>query len=440
VAETGGRGDDPFQPLRHASIVEKLYRVVNIDRKINLSMPARYYLTAKQAAEALGIAPATLYAYVSRGQLRSETIPGRPRERGYHREDIERLKERKAIRRDPAAAAARGLRWGGPVLESGITLIHEGRFFYRGHDAMKLGETANLEQIAALLWEVDGTERERLFTQRCPLSARSLALIRRCSKDPFTRLQAALAIAGAVDSASYDLRAAAVRATGARILRLLTTVVRGREATEPVHRALQDRWSPERDAVADVIRTALVLCADHELNVSAFTARCAASAGASPYGVVSAAMATLRGYKHGGASERVLALVAESATPTSARAAAARGLRRGESLPGFGHPLYPAGDPRAVFLLRLAQASGSKAAWQPIRNLWRVGSDLTRDAPNLDFGLAAVTRANALPDEAPLVLFAVGRTIGWIAHAMEEYRSGQLIRPRARYTGPAPRD
>lgn len=403
-------------------------------------MTGRYYLTAKQAAQALGITPATLYAYVSRGQLRSETIPGRPRERGYHREDIERLKERKALRHDPAVAAAKGLRWGGPVLESGITLIHEGRFFYRGRDAMKLGETANLEQTAALLWEINGTERERLFTQRCPLSARSLALIRRCSKDTFTRLQAALAIAGAVDPASYDLRAAAVRATGARILRLLTTVVTGREATEPVHRALQMAWAPNRQAVAEMIRTAIVLCADHELNVSAFTARCAASAGASPYGVVSAAMATLRGYKHGGASERVLALVAESATPSRAQAAAARRLRRGESLPGFGHPLYPAGDPRAAFLLRLAQASGSKAAWRPIRNLWRAGSNLTRDAPNLDFGLAAVTRTHALPDSAPLILFAIGRTVGWIAHAIEEYASGQLIRPRARYTGPAPQD
>src|SRR5207253_10570224 len=126
----------------------------------------------------------------------------------------------------------------------------------------------------------------------------------------------------------------------------------------PIHLALRAGWRLKGDAAADVNRTALVLCADHELNVSAFVARCAASAGASPYDVVSAAMATLRGYKHGGAGERVLALLAEARTPKSARAAVASRLRAGETLSGFGHPLYAAGDPRASALMRLAEASG----------------------------------------------------------------------------------
>ncbi len=108
------------------------------------------------------------------------------------------------------------------------------------------------------------------------------------------------------------------------------------------------------------------------------------------------------------------------------------------NMPGFGHPLYPAGDPRAALLMRLAEASGNEAEWRPIRNLQKAGSELLHDAPNLDFGLAAVTRTYRLPEQAPLLLFALGRTIGWIAHAIEEYASGQLIRPRARYTGPAP--
>jgi citrate synthase len=113
-------------------------------------------------------------------------------------------------------------------------------------------------------------------------------------------------------------------------------------------------------------------------------------------------------------------------------------LRRGDKVPGFGHPLYPSGDPRATVLVRLAERSGHSAAWRPFRNLFRAGSELLNDAPNLDGGLAAVTRAYDLPDDAPLLLFALGRTIGWIAHAIEEYASGELIRPRARYTGPAP--
>jgi citrate synthase len=107
-------------------------------------------------------------------------------------------------------------------------------------------------------------------------------------------------------------------------------------------------------------------------------------------------------------------------------------------MPGFGHPLYPNGDPRAVLLMRLAESSGHEAACRVMRNLRKAGTEILHDLPNLDFGLAAITRAFRLPDQAPVLLFALGRTIGWIAHAIEEYASGHLIRPRARYVGPLP--
>ena len=398
----------------------------------------RQHLTATQAADMLGVTRATLYAYASRDQLRSEAIPGRSRERRYYREDVQRLLDRKDARRDPAAAAARGLHWGGPVLESSITLIHDGRLYYRGQDAVTLAETATLEDAALVLWAAEDNERGRLFDQACALPPRQLTRLRGCAKDSYALLQAALPVAARVDLASYDLRPAAVRLTGARIVKLLTAIVAPRDARAPLHRALQRAWAPGRAEVGDVIRAALVLCADHELNVSAFTARCTASAGASPYDVVSAAMATLRGYKHGGAGERVLTMLAAADTLRHARTQVAARLRRGESLPGFGHPLYPAGDPRAVLLLRLAESGGNDEASRVTRNLRKAGSELLHDLPNLDFGLAAITRAFRLPDQAPVLLFALGRTVGWIAHAIEQYASGQLIRPRARYTGPMP--
>ena len=401
-------------------------------------MRATHFLTAQQAADALGVTRATLYAYASRRQLRSEAVPGQTRERRYYREDIDRLRERKAARRDPAKAAAHGLHWGEPVLESGITLIHGGTFHYRGHDAVKLAESSTVEDVAALLWGAADGERERLFDHRAPLDSRQLAQVIRLTADSRSRIQAALPIASVDDLSSFDLRPSAVRATGARIVRLLTAIVAGRDMELPIHHALQNAWAPRRPAVADVVRTALVLCADHELNVSAFAARCAASAGASPYDVVSAAMAALKGYKHGGASDRVLSLVRHADTPRTARAAIAERLRQGERIPAFGHPLYPAGDPRAVVLIRMAESAGDHAAWRPFRHLIKAGSDLLNDEPNLDFGLAAITRAYRLPDDAPFLLFALGRTVGWIAHAIEEYASGRIIRPRARYTGPMP--
>jgi citrate synthase len=399
-----------------------------------------YYLTAQQAAQALGVTRATLYSYTSRGQVRSEPVAGRPRERRYARDDIQRLKDRKAARRDPSAAAAQGLRWGGPVLDSGITFIDNGRFYYRGRDAVALAQTASLEEVAALLWAAEDAERSRLFARAAPLTARQLAQLRSGARAPITGLQIALPNAAATDWAAYDLRPAAVRQTGARILRMLTGIVAGNRGDAPIHRALQRAWAPKNTAAAGVIRTALVLCADHELNISAFTARCAASAGASPYDVVAAAIATLKGHRHGGAAERVLALVPEAITPSRARAVVAGRLRRGEGMPGIGHPLYPSGDPRAQLLMRLAETSGNEPAWRPFHHLSKAASSVLHDMPNLDFGLAAITRAYRLPDSAPLILFLLGRTVGWIAHAIEQYESGQLIRPRARYTGPAPRD
>ncbi len=397
------------------------------------------YLTAQQAAEALGVTRATLYAYASRGQLHSELVPGQSRERRYDRDDIERLRERKETRRDPAKAAARGLHWGSPVLESGITCIHEGKVYYRGRDAVKLAREQTLEEAAALLWEAVPGEHSRLFGQPQVLAARQRTRLQNIAKGgPLALLQTALPLAGAADLAAYDLRPVGVRLTGARIVALLATLAAGREARVPVHQMLQAAWAPQKPAVGEVIRTALVLCADHELNASAFVARCAASAGASPYDVVSAALATLKGHRHGGETERLAALFDEAGTPRRCAVAIANRLRRGERLPGFGHPLYPRGDPRAVLLLEMAEASGNSKQWRLARQLAAAGAELLQTRPNLDFGLVAVARAYRLPDHAPLVLFALGRTVGWIAHAIEQYGSAEVIRPRARYVGPPP--
>jgi citrate synthase len=377
------------------------------------------FLSAKEAADALGVTLATLYAYTSRGQVRSEPVAGRTRARRYFLQDIERLLERKETRGDPAAAAARGLHWGSPVLSSGITLIHDGKLYYRGRDVAELAETATLEQIAELLWE-----GERLFEK--PVPPPSLP-----KGSAMVRMQTMLPLADAKDPAASDLRPSAVRKTGARILRLLTAAIASRDSRMPVHQALQAAWAPGKPAVGDAIRTALVLSADHELNVSAFTARCAASAGASPYDVVSAALATLKGSRHGGGTRRVGALFAEAGSPRRARAIIADRLRRGERVPGFGHPLYPKGDPRAALLMGVAADPLAGA-------LARAGRELLHEHPNLDFGLVALARTYRLPGDAPLLLFALGRTVGWIAHAMEQYGSDELIRPRASYTGPAP--
>jgi citrate synthase len=208
------------------------------------------------------------------------------------------------------------------------------------------------------------------------------------------------------------------------------------DPTLSAHEALARAW--RRPKATEAIRTALVLCADHELNVSAFTARCVASAGSTLYDTIAAALAALKGARHGGESRRVAALFEETSTPRRARAVIASRLDRGERISGFGHPLYPEGDPRAKTLLRIAERGPNRREWKRARALAAAARGLLDEAPTLDFGLVALARAYDLPEHAPLMLFAVGRTVGWIAHALEQYTGGQLIRPRATYTGPVP--
>ena len=375
----------------------------------------------------LGVSRATLYAYTSRGQIESLPLPGNPRERRYSAEDVRRLCARKDARRNPDQAVERGLNWGSPVLSSAITRIHNGRLLYRGRDAVDFASTATLEETARLLWSAEPAER--LFdTTAAPVATPE-------GRDPIVRMQLMLPRAAATDPAAYDSRPSSVRQIGARILHLLASTA-GRKRHASVHRMLQSAWAPGNPHAGEAIRMALVLCADHELNVSTFTARCAASAGASPYDVVSAALATLKGRRHGGQTEQVWASFEECAGSRRASDALSARLRHGERVPGFGHPLYPQGDPRAAALLQLAARSGNRPELRLIRAIERAGKELLREMPNLDFGLTALARAYELPECAPLVIFAIGRSTGWIGHALEQYASGELIRPRARYVGP----
>ena len=253
------------------------------------------------------------------------------------------------------------------------------------------------------------------------------------------RAQVHLALAGAADSAAFDTRPEAVVRCGWRILQGLTVAATGRAATrDPIDRQLTAAWGvPGRHA--DLVRAVLVLCADHELNVSSFTARCVASSGASPYAAVLAGLAALEGPRHGGSSARAEAMLEELVPHRRLKAAVAARLRRGDRIDGFGHPLYPDGDPRATAILgwlRTAFPASAEAGF--VRAVADAAAAATGEHPNLDFALAATARVVKLPAGAPLMLFAIGRAIGWIGQALEQYATGQLIRPRAKYVGVVP--
>jgi citrate synthase len=393
------------------------------------------WIGAAEAARTLDVSRATLYAYVSRGFVRSRATSGTSRERRYSRDDVERLRRRTEERRDPDKAAARALQWGMPILESAITLIDSGRLYYRGHDAVTLSCTRSIAEVASLVWSGSLVPHPALSLKGegfgVRVGGRAIAAL------PFvTRAQALLAAASAHDPAAFDLQPLSVMRTGWRILNLLTRTASAAPPAEPtIDATLARAWGLKARGI-DLIRAALILCADHELNVSSFTARCVASAGSHPYAVVIAGLAALEGTKHGGASARVEAMLTSMRRTRDARSALAARLRRGETIDGFGHQLYPAGDPRATALIAMMRERYARSAELAFAmDFAAAASEAVREEPNLDFALAAVSRVLRLPPGSALTLFAMGRTIGWIGHAIEQYATGQLIRPRARYAG-----
>ncbi|MCC6801707.1 MAG: citrate synthase family protein [Anaerolineae bacterium] len=395
------------------------------------------YLSADEAADLLGISKATLYAYVSRGLVRSERGTAKQRARRYLAEDVRKLVERKAYRRDPAQVAQDALHWGTPVLDSALTLIADGKLYYRGRSALALARTGTIEQVAALLWTGDMAQAGALFGTH-PATAAILAQIDP-ALPPVRRMMAALVLAD--DLASYDLRPEAVARTGARILALLASAatLHQPEADAGIAAHVRRMWQPGIPGSDRLIDAALILCADHELNVSAFTARIVASAEANPYVVVTAGLAALQGFRHGGNTARVEAYLNEVAAPERVASVTADRLRRGERIPGFGHSLYPNGDPRArVLLALLAETCPDSPDAAFITQAGEQVAAMIGHQPNIDFALVALARVSRLPAGSPLTLFALGRTVGWIGHAIEQYGSGSLIRPRARYVGEPP--
>lgn len=394
--------------------------------------PARNvdWLSARDAAALLGVSVATLYSYVSRDRLHPRPVPG-TRAKRYRRDEVQRLVQRHAGAREPRRVAEAALNHGLPVLASSLSLIEQGRLHYRGLDALELAGHATLEDVAALLWDLP---RDR-WTEMALVRPR-LRPARPAAVSPTAVLNAFHRVAEAQEPTEpmAELTTSDDAATAWRWVQAMRIAVTGR-APRPrdtaVHVQLASAWRLN-DHAAEALRHALVLCADHELNASSFTARCVAGTGAALPAAVGAALAALTGPAHGGMTERIESWwPALDDLPRTARATDAWLAARPRP-PGFGHPLYPAGDPRGRALLERLPRDTRRD------RLVAAMAERTGLAPVLDFGLVAMRRALGAPRGAAFGLFAVARTVGWIAHALEQRRSGVLIRPRAAYVGLRP--
>lgn len=371
------------------------------------------WITAEEALAKLGSKRQTLYANVSRGRIRAKPDPADPRRSLYQAGDVHRLAERHAGRRQAAVVAAETIRWGEPVLPTTISSIAGGQLSYRGSNAIELATTATLEEVAALLWL---TPAAVVVPARDPGSSQSRLAT------TFTLLAGRIE----ADLPALGRRPAILKAEAAEVLATVAAGLAPSRENVPLHERLAHGW--ERPEAAEPIRRCLVLTAEHELNVSAFAARVTASSGAALSAATLSGLATLTGPRHGGAWLSVTRL-AEQAAVGGVREAIRTMLSSDGVVRAFGHRLYPDGDPRAKAIMSSFDVPPLYAA------LAEAGEELLGEPANLDFSLAALAAAYDLPDDAPMVIFALARTVGWLAHAMEQVVSGDLIRPRAHYAG-----
>ena len=396
-------------------------------------------LSARDTCRLLGISRATLYAYVSRGLL--ESRPGKDhRSRLYLRQDVERLAQRKQVGRGAARGAAQSLDRGLPVLETRISLIRPDGPYYRGRSAIAMvHEGATLEDVARQLWDSSAEDPfaapslTRWPDVVAPLAANTLL-------PPLERAMAAIPLLALEVRHSFSSAPLVRHEIAAGLLRHNAALLVAQPPSDvPVHRVLAQAWHPGDDGFAELVRAALVACADHELNVSAFAARVVASTGAHLHATVCSGLAALSGPRHGGATARAYALISDAHEAMSARAFIAERWQRGDDLPGFGHALYPQGDPRGAELLaRARERHAGTRELAALENLILATEDVSGLRPNIDFMLAALCHLNRLPATPALVMFAAGRLAGWLAHALEQQAQGRLIRPRARYAGVTP--
>ncbi|WP_273792991.1 citrate synthase [Brucella anthropi] len=380
------------------------------------------WLTAEEALTILQTKPQTLYANVSRGRIRSKPLPDDPRRSLYRSEDVHRLADRRPGRKRDSVVAADTIRWGLPIMRSGISTIIDGRLLYRGCDAAELSETATLEEVAALLWQMDFSSIVCTNADPNPDNCQS-------DTTPLERLFGVFGIRAANDLPSSGRSATILQQEAFSLLQVFHNTVLGVSiSNRPMHERIAAAW--RKPQASHTIRRILVLLADHELNASAFATRVAASTGAPLSAAILAGLSTLIGPRHGRAATAAAAIVAQ-ARQVGAEAAIKDQLRQGTQFHLFGHPLYrEKGDIRASVLL------GHLDLPTPYRDLEQSAADMLGEKPNVDFALAAVTEIYELPPDAPLLLFALARITGWLAHALEQADSGYLIRPRAEFTPP----
>jgi citrate synthase len=397
-------------------------------------------LDTKQACALLGIKPATLYTYVSRGWL----LPMRQAASKvslYRREELEALQLRSSARAGHAAVAAQAMHFGQPVLTSSITEITAAGPRYRGHLATELAKDHAFETVAELLWSGVLAKADAAWVpEPMPVDLQQAIDGLAVGGESKIRVLRMFTLAAtALDTASIDEQPEGASGRYARQLLWAFTGCCGmlgpqRRFIAPAGEvslarhlllALGGPTTPEAESA---VNTALILGADHELSSPTFAARIAASVGARLQACVVAALATQRGAALAGGGDAVEDLMRGLASDADVQRRIAQAKRNRELLPGFVQPLYPHGDPRGALLVDMARSTGLEGE-PAFRFIEAVHQELGL-RPNIEIGLVALSMALGLPPRSASALWGIGRTAGWIAHVLEQRRTGTALRPR----------
>jgi citrate synthase len=397
----------------------------------------RNLLTAKQVATRLGVKLETVYAYVSRGVL-GRTVADDGKTSRFEAAEVERLARHGRPRTEGGRVGSVDV-----SLATSITEIHGDRLLFRGQDAAALARSVTFEQVAELLWT--GSRANAGAWSPPPKGLRiARAAVRPLppATPPLERFAVVAAALACTQPLRGDLRPAAVtghaRALIATLVELLPSLSRGSvgAAQGRIAERLWPRVSPLAATAESValLDAALVLLSDHELATSTLAARVAASTRADPFAVVLAGLGAVAGKLHGKAPRVVHELLVHAAA-TSPEQAVARALDEGGATLGIGHPVYRGTDPRAAYLLERLAPLLRRDDRRRIDEVLRIASG-GRAEPNVDFALGTLAFAMQMPFGATEAIFAVARTAGWIAHALEEYGEAPLrFRARAVYIG-----
>ena len=382
-------------------------------------------LESADAARRLGVKLPTLYAYVSRGLLVSHPAPGGRRSL-FAAEDVEALAKRSRGGRTTETRLA--------TVTTSTTQLRDDGPVYRETPATVLATTVPYEDAAELLWRGDPTRTERW---------EPFALDPPEALGASDRLRWAVVMAAAADPLRSDLRPESVIAVARRLVATMVDVLPGpttpapalelgeRRSEHTVAGKLTVRLAPEPDTdLVRAVNAALVLLADHELATSTVAVRVAASARANLYDAVLAGLGVVAGPLHGGASQLAYGLVRDAETIGPERALDET-LRWQQRLPGFGHSVYRGDDPRFTVLKSLVDDLLTPERREVLDALLALAAERAIPGPNVDLGLAALTRAAGMADDAGRTIFTIARVAGWTAHYLEELEE-RPIRYRAR--------